>query len=99
MSSRPVGNTSLTLIERVQKFPADAEAWDEFVRRYHPMIHAWCVKWGLQDSDADDVSQIVLVKLLAAMRKFQYDPARSFRGWLRSVTHNTWTDFCNDRRK
>jgi RNA polymerase sigma-70 factor (ECF subfamily) len=87
------------LIERVQKFPADLEAWDEFVRRYHPMIHAWCVKWGLQVSDADDVAQDVLVKLLAAMRKFQYDPSRSFSGWLRIVTHNTWTDFCNDRRK
>ena len=48
MSSKPGAETSLTLIERVQKFPADGEAWDEFVRRYHPMIHAWCVKWGLQ---------------------------------------------------
>ena len=99
MSSRPVGNTSFTLIERVQKFPADVEAWDEFVLRYHPMIHAWCVKWGLQVADADDVSQIVLVKLMGAMRRFYYDPSRSFSGWLKTVTHNTWTDFCNDRRK
>ena len=99
MSSRPVGNTSFTLIERVQKFPADVEAWDEFVLRYHPMIHAWCVKWGLQVADADDVSQIVLVKLMGAMRRFHYDPSRSFSGWLKTVTHNTWTDFCNDRRK
>jgi RNA polymerase sigma factor (sigma-70 family) len=99
MSRNPGADTSLTLIERVQKFPADLEAWDEFVRRYHPMILAWCVKWGLQVSDADDVAQDVLVKLLAAMRKFQYDPSRSFSGWLKIVTHNTWTDFCNDRRK
>src|SRR3954471_852616 len=41
-------DTSLTLLERVQRFPADREAWDEFVRRYHPVIHAWCRKWGLQ---------------------------------------------------
>src|SRR5271156_739538 len=99
MATKRGGDTSLTLLERVQKFPADREAWDEFVRHYHPMIHAWCVKRGLQVSDADDVAQDVLVKLLTAMRKFRYDPSRSFRGWLRSVTHNTWTDFCNDRRK
>jgi RNA polymerase sigma factor (sigma-70 family) len=99
MSSKPGDGTSLTLIERVQKFPADGEAWDEFVRRYHPMIHEWCVKWGLQVSDADDVAQDVLVKLLAAMRKFQYDPSRSFSGWLKTVTHNTLNDFYNDRRK
>ena len=99
MSSKPGAETSLTLIERVQKFPADGGAWDEFVHRYHPMIHAWCVKWGLQASDADDVAQDVLVKLLAAMRKFQYDPSRSFSGWLKTVTHNTLNDFCRDRRK
>ena len=99
MSKKPEASTSLTLIERVQKFPPDLEAWDEFVRRYHPLIHAWCVKWGQQASDADDVAQDVLVKLLGAMRRFHYDPSRSFSGWLKSVTHNTWTDFCNDRRK
>jgi RNA polymerase sigma factor (sigma-70 family) len=99
MATKRGGDTSLTLLERVQKFPADREAWDEFVRHYHPMIHAWCVKWGLQVSDADDVAQDVLVKLLAAMRKFQYDPSRSFSGWLKIVTFNTSTDFCNGRRR
>jgi RNA polymerase sigma-70 factor (ECF subfamily) len=99
MSSNPGAETSLTLIERVQKFPADGGAWDEFVRRYRPMIHAWCVKWGLQAPDADDVAQNVLVKLLSAMRKLQYDPSRSFSGWLKTVTHNTLNDFCSDRRR
>src|SRR5947209_3294109 len=99
MSTKPDKDTSKTLLERVQKFPADRDAWDEFARRYQPMIHAWCVKWGLQASDADDVAQDVLVKLLAAMRKFQYDPSRSFSGWLKIVTHNAWTDFCRGRRR
>jgi RNA polymerase sigma factor (sigma-70 family) len=99
MSSQPVGNTSLTLLERVQKFPADAEAWDEFVRRYRPMIHTWCMKWGLQTSDADDVAQDVLVKLLSALRKFQYDPSGSFSAWLRTVTHHALSDFVTDSRK
>ena len=35
----------------------------------------------------------------AAMRRFQYDPSPSFSGWLKTVTHNTLNDFCNDRRK
>jgi RNA polymerase sigma-70 factor (ECF subfamily) len=99
MSTRPEGDTSLTLIERVQRFPADPDAWDEFVRRYQPMIRAWCLKWGLQSSDADDVAQDVLLKLLGVMQRFQYDPSRSFSGWLKVVTQNTWNDFCNDRRR
>jgi len=99
MPKKTKPDTSLTLIERVQKVPADGEAWDEFVRRYHPMIRDWCVRWGLQHSDADDVAQEVLVKLLAAMRRFQYDPSRSFSAWLKVVTHNALSDFCADRRK
>jgi RNA polymerase sigma-70 factor (ECF subfamily) len=99
MSSKSQDDTSLTLLERVQKFPADREAWDEFVRRYHPMIHAWCLKWGLQASDADDVTQDVLVKLLTAMRAFRYDPSRSFHAWLKTVTHHVLSHFSTQRRR
>jgi RNA polymerase sigma-70 factor (ECF subfamily) len=99
MSTKPQKDTPLTLLERVQKFPADLEAWDEFVRRYHPMIHAWCLKWGLQACDADDVAQDVLVKLLAAMRSFRYDPSRSFHAWLKTVTHHTLSHFSTQRRR
>jgi RNA polymerase sigma factor (sigma-70 family) len=99
MSTKPEKYTSLTLLERVQKFPADLEAWDEFVHRYRPMIHVWCVKWGLQASDADDVVQDVLVKLLTAMRAFRYDPSRSFHAWLNTVTQHALSHFSTQRRR
>jgi RNA polymerase sigma factor (sigma-70 family) len=66
---------------------------------YRPMIRAWCLNWRLQDSDADDVVQDVLVKLLGAIRKFQYDPAQSFRAWLKTVTQHALSDFARSRRK
>jgi RNA polymerase sigma-70 factor (ECF subfamily) len=70
-----------------------------FVERYQPRIRRWCRDWGLQDSDADDVAQEVLVKLFAALRKFQYDPSRSFRAWLKKVTQHAWCDFLAARRR
>ena len=97
--SRSDKETSLTLMMRVQKDPADPRAWDEFVQHYRPMIEDWCRKWGLQASDADDVTQDVLLKLLAAIRQFEYDPARSFRAWLKTVTNNALTDFARARRR
>ena len=63
------------------------------------MMRAWCSKWGLQDSDADDIVQDVLLKILAAMRKLQYDPSRSFRAWLKTVTQHALADFVTTRRK
>jgi RNA polymerase sigma-70 factor (ECF subfamily) len=99
MPANPVDDTSLTLMMRLQKSPSDPRAWDEFVQRYRPMIRAWCLKWHLQESDADDVVQEVLVKLLGAIRKYQYDPARSFRSWLKTVTQHALADFVAARRK
>ena len=93
MSKSPDKDTSLTLMMRVQQDPADARAWDNFVKRYQPMIRAWCVRWGAQSSDADDVAQQVLLKLLTAMKSYRPDPKGSFRGWLKTVTHNAWRDF------
>jgi RNA polymerase sigma factor (sigma-70 family) len=92
-------DTSLTLLERLQKNPDDPLAWTMFIERYQPRIRRWCLAWGLQDSDADDVTQNVLVKLFAALRKFQYDPSRSFRAWLKTVTQHAWCDFVRDRRR
>ena len=51
------------------------------MRRYRPQVYGWCLKWGLQGADADDVTQQVLVKLIETMRTFRYDPARRFRAW------------------
>ncbi|MGP0068740.1 MAG: RNA polymerase sigma factor [Isosphaeraceae bacterium] len=99
MSKSPDKDTSLTLIVRVQQNPADLQAWDEFVQRYHPIIRAWCLRWGSQPSDADDVAQQVLLKLLSAMKKYHYDPTPGFRGWLKTVTHNAWVDFVGSRRR
>ena len=75
MPKSPDKDTSLTLMLRVQQDPADPQAWDELVQRYHPIIRAWCLRWGSQPSDADDVAQQVLLKLLGAMKKYHYVPA------------------------
>ncbi|MGO9469356.1 MAG: RNA polymerase sigma factor [Isosphaeraceae bacterium] len=93
MSKSPDKDTSLTLMMRVQQNPADPRAWDDFVERYQPMIRAWCVRWGAQACDADDVAQQVLLKLLTAMKSYRPDPKASFRGWLKTVTHHAWLDF------
>jgi RNA polymerase sigma factor (sigma-70 family) len=98
MSTKRDNDTSLTLMMRIQQNPTDGQAWEEFVDRYQPMIRDWCLKWGSQASDAEDVAQEVLLKLLTAMKRFHYDPGRSFRAWLKTVTHNAWNDFISSQR-
>jgi RNA polymerase sigma-70 factor (ECF subfamily) len=99
MADDSVGQTRLSLLSRLRRDPEDPSAWDEFVGRYGPKIDGWCRRWGLQDADAQDVAQIVLVRLAAKMRGFVYDPARSFRAWLKTLTRHAWSDFVSDRQR
>jgi RNA polymerase sigma factor (sigma-70 family) len=86
-------DTPHSLLLRLSQDQRDERAWNEFVRRYQPYIRAWCQDRGLQQADAEDVTQIVLEQLLTALREFRYDPSRSFRGWLRTVTVRACTRF------
>ena len=74
MTSCASSTTSVTLLELVRQDPRDPGAWDRFVRRYRPKIFSWCREWGLQEADAEDVAQDVLVRLTEKMANFRYDP-------------------------
>jgi RNA polymerase sigma factor (sigma-70 family) len=86
MHSSSGRGTSPTLLGRLRLEPADQQAWEEFVDRYSRKVYAWCRQWQLQDADAQDVTQMVLLKLAEQMRTFAYDASQSFRGWLRALT-------------
>ena len=90
--------TRATLLARLRHDPTDQAAWDVFVEQYGRHIYRWCRQWKLQDADAEDVTQTILVKLTQKFRAFAYDPSRSFRGWLKTVAHHAWRDFEGGRR-
>lgn len=99
MDSPADSPTSTSLLARLRNAPTDQAAWRQFVRRYGGQVHGWCRHWGLQEADAEDVTQTVLLKLADKMRTFKYDPARSFRGWLRTLAHHAWSDFLDARKR
>jgi RNA polymerase sigma-70 factor (ECF subfamily) len=98
MADAPLPTTRVALLARLRQDPTDQAAWDEFVERYGRHIYRWCRHWKLQDADAEDVTQDILVKLARKLRDFAYDPSRSFRGWLKTVAHHAWRDFEDSRR-
>src|SRR5262245_25707210 len=91
--------TCPTLLARLRHDPSHEAAWDEFVELYGRHIYRWCRQWGLQDADAEDVTQEILRKLARKLRDFAYDPKRSFRGWLKTVAHHAWRDFADGQRR
>jgi RNA polymerase sigma-70 factor (ECF subfamily) len=99
MSPDPGSQTGTTLLVLLRD-PTDPQAWKAFVQRYTPKILGWCRQWGLQNTDAEDVTQEVLCKLAQQIRRFPYDRTRGrFRGWLKTVARHAWCDLQESRRR
>lgn len=96
MGGQLPASTRVTLLHRLTENPADQLCWSEFVGIYGPVIQSWCLHWGLQDADAHDVTQNVLLRLTAKLPQFKYDHTKSFRGWLKTLAHHAWHDFVTE---
>jgi RNA polymerase sigma-70 factor (ECF subfamily) len=88
MADAQASATRATLLARLRRDPTDQAAWGEFVEHYGRHIYRWCRQWQLQDADAEDVTQDILLKLAQKLRDFEYDASRRFRGWLKTVAHH-----------
>ena len=85
MSEPDPGPTQPSLLLRIRD-ASDAESWRTFVSIYAPLIYRSCRRRGLQDADAADVGQEVLVEVARSIRGFEYMPGRGrFRDWLGAV--------------
>ena len=91
--SEGVGDTSLSLIERIRE--NDHDAWTRFIRIYGPVVFLWCVRrFRLREHDAHDVGQEVFVAVHANIQRVQLGtPGNTFRGWLWTVTRNKVYDW------
>lgn len=99
MAGAAQSGTRITLLGQLRRDPNNQVAWAEFVDHYGPTIMRWCGKWRLQEADAQDVTQNVLLRLADKLRTFTYDPARSFRAWLKTIAHHACADFMESRQR
>ncbi|MCA9216418.1 MAG: sigma-70 family RNA polymerase sigma factor [Planctomycetales bacterium] len=84
--------TNLSLLLKC-KDPRSDLAWEDFVARYRPsMLELIRSVFRVQDAEAEDIAQNVLLKLVVVMQDFTYDPDKKFRAWLRTVTRNAVRD-------
>lgn len=64
-------------------------AWERFVAIYQPVIYRIAVARGLQDADAHDLTQQVLIAVATAIPRWEKSSASArFHHWLRRVTRN-----------
>lgn len=90
--------TPASLLFRLRKSPTP-DQWERFVEIYAPIVRIWARRAGLQDADLADITQEVFAVLLRELPRFEYDPSRRFRGWLRQVVTNVWRTHSRRRRQ
>ncbi|MEM7454738.1 MAG: sigma-70 family RNA polymerase sigma factor [Planctomycetota bacterium] len=91
-----MNSTSESLLIRLRR-AEDHAAWSRFVELYTPLLFYWARKTGLKTQDASDLVQEVLTIVFQKLPDFRYDPSRSFRGWLRTITLNRFRQFCRKK--
>jgi RNA polymerase sigma-70 factor (ECF subfamily) len=84
-SASGVPATRPSLLLRIRD-PRDSESWQRFVDIYGPLVYRSCRRRGLQDADAAEVMQEVLLQVNRSMAQFEYQPDQGrFRNWLGAV--------------
>ncbi len=80
--------TSNSLLLKVRD-PANVDAWREFAAIYRPAVYRLARRQGLQDADAEDLAQRVLVSVADALQTWEKDDNRgTFRAWLLRIARN-----------
>ena len=79
--------TRLSLLDQV-KSPENQEAWQEFTTLYQPVIYRMARRRGLQDADALDLVQDVLIRVSNAIDQYEKHQGVRFRNWLGRVASN-----------
>ena len=76
-----------TLVRQSQEeLPYNATSYEELVKRYQKPVYAMCRRYLSIDSDAEDATQDVFMKVFHTLPSFEF--RSSFKTWLFSIAIN-----------
>ncbi len=92
-----MNKTSLSLLNNLRQ-SSDSEAWNRLVGLYVPLLKRWLARYDIQDSDADDLVQEVLLAVSKDVSDFDHSGRTgAFRSWLRTILVHRLRNFWRAR--
>jgi RNA polymerase sigma-70 factor, ECF subfamily len=89
--------TSVSLLERLVGRPTEDD-WRRLLDLYQPLLRAWMTRAGVPPSDADDLSQEVLLVVFREVGGFERRGQGAFRAWVRTILVHRTRDYFRARR-
>ncbi len=80
-------STPVSLLQRLSDNSTEDD-WHRLVDYCTPLLYAWARRAGLAGAEAADLVQDVFLILVKELPRFSYNPAGSFRAWLKTITLN-----------
>ncbi len=91
--------TSTALLEGLND-PSNREVWEQFDRRYRPVISAFVMRLGVGANDAADVAQETLATFLTDYHAGKYDRTRGrLHSWIIGIARHRAYDFFRARKR
>lgn len=92
-----MNQTSLSLLDRLRTSP-ESEHWERLVSVYSPLINSWLRKYDIMGTDADDLTQEVLLAVSKDLAKYEHrGQPGAFRAWLKGILINRLRNFWRTR--
>jgi RNA polymerase sigma factor (sigma-70 family) len=85
-------STHASLFQKLSDPQTHRDALDEFYRRYYQFILDRCGRLVVNQHDLEDLAHDVVLHLITKLVEFNYDPERSFRGWIAVIAHHKCVD-------
>lgn len=89
--------TSVSLLDRLTGTPTEGD-WRRMVHLYQPLLRAWCLRAGVSETDADDLTQETLTAVVREVNRFDRQHPGAFRAWLRGILANRLKNFFRARQ-
>ena len=90
--------TSKTLLDKIAS--GDEISWDEFYLKYAPIVKAIAQFKGLNEVDADDICQQVMMQFFKQSKTFKFDPGiAKFRTYLGRIVSWKIIDYYRKQRE